>query len=102
MVDDRFGDIKINPDSLFEPKGRDVPLASADDKGDQFSPEQLDISAVDSKSKNKRQRQLRSSQYKITGPSRKTIIWFSVLPLLVVLYGVSSYFFVPMLIKTIL
>jgi len=102
MAEDRFGEIKINSDSSFEPKGRDVPLASTGDTGEEFSPQQLDIPAIDSKSQNKRHRQQRSPQYRITGPSRKTIIWLSVIPLLVVLYGVSSYFFVPMLIKTIL
>lgn len=102
MADDRFGEIRINPGSSSEVKGPDVPLASSGQTEQQVLPEQPDIHAADSEAKKKRPPRQRIPQHKISAPSRRTIAWLSIIPLLVILYGVSSYFFVPMVIKTVL
>ena len=91
MATDRFGEIKINPGTPSEAKELDVPLPSSDGSGQEVVLQQQEVPAPDTEVKNAPVRQPKVPQKKVAGPVRRFIVWFSILPLLVILYGVGSY-----------
>jgi hypothetical protein len=103
MADNIFGDIRIHSGTPEEAKEEDLSLSgnSEADRKDPTIEQQSSATAADKTAPDYR----RKSRAKRSRPpvfSRKTMAWLSVIPLLVVFYGVGSYFLVPIFINGVL
>jgi hypothetical protein len=102
MADDRFGNIKIDSEFPEGSKGPNVPLTHDKDTPEQSSSPSLEVSSSDSGKKRYRRKKKSKTTLKIPQPSRKVVAWLSVIPLLVILYSVGSYFIIPSIINSLL
>lgn len=102
MADDGFGEIKIDPDFPKGARGRDFPLSSHKDSDEASSLAQPEVLQVKQEGRGTAQRRQKSGNFILPLPSRRTVAWFLLIPLMVVVYGVGSYFLVPLVINSLL
>ncbi|MCL7488880.1 MAG: DUF748 domain-containing protein, partial [Desulfobulbaceae bacterium] len=103
MADNIFGDIRIHPGTPEEAKEEDLPLSGNSEayRKEPAVEQQFTAAAADKTAPDYR-RKSRARRGRPPVFSRRTMAWFSVIPLLVVFYGVGSYFLVPIFINGVL
>lgn len=102
MAEDRFGDIKIVPDFPEEAQETADHLSPHPDGDENTLSAPVEVPPAETDEKIPVRRPQKRANYAVPLPSRRAVAWFSLIPLLVVLYGVGSYFLVPSLINSVL
>ena len=101
MAKDRFGDIKIESGTPTPGEIADVPLGQGDETGEQQASSHGQLSP-DAPGQSRSKRSRSGAKFQLPVPSARVVAWFLVIPLLALVYGVGSYFLVPLSVKSVL